>query len=68
MLKSQEFASYHDPLSQEWINGRYRTFKQYVTIKPATLEVVYLVTVLNWIQSQHPIFAGWIKRIRGKPY
>ena len=31
MVKSQEYSNCHEPLSQEWINGRYRTFKQYVT-------------------------------------
>ena len=28
MLKSQEYKYCHYPLSQEWINGRYRTFNQ----------------------------------------
>ena len=32
MLKSQEYSNCHEPLSQEWINGRYRTSKQYVTL------------------------------------
>ena len=31
MLKSREFSNCHEPLSQEWINGRYRTPIQYVT-------------------------------------
>ena len=31
MLKSQEYSNCHEPLSQECINGRYRTSKQYVT-------------------------------------
>ena len=31
MLKSQEYSNCHEPLSQEWINVRYRTSKQYVT-------------------------------------
>ena len=31
MLKSKEYSNYHELLSQEWINGRYRTLKQYVT-------------------------------------
>ena len=31
MLKSQEYSNCHEPLSQEWINGRYRISKQYVT-------------------------------------
>ena len=31
MLKSPEYSNCHEPLSQEWINGRYQTSKQYVT-------------------------------------
>ena len=33
MLKSQEYIvnHYYEPLSQEWMNARYRTSKQYVT-------------------------------------
>ena len=31
MLKSQESSNCHETLSQEGINGRYRTLKQYVT-------------------------------------
>ena len=31
MLKSQEYSNCHEPLSQERINGRHQTFKQYVT-------------------------------------
>ena len=31
MLKSPGYSNCHEPLSQEWMNGRYRNFKQYVT-------------------------------------
>ena len=31
MLKSYEYSNCHEPLSQEWINGRYQTSKLYVT-------------------------------------
>ena len=31
MLKSQEYTKCHEPLFQKWINGIYRTSKQYVT-------------------------------------
>ena len=31
ILKSQEYSNCHKSLSQERINGRYRTSKQYVT-------------------------------------
>ena len=31
MLKSPEYSNCHEPLSQEWINGRYQTSRQYVT-------------------------------------
>ena len=30
MLKSPEYSNFHEPLSQEWINGKYQTSKQYV--------------------------------------
>ena len=29
MLKSPEYSNYHEPVFQEWIDGRYRT-EQYV--------------------------------------
>ena len=31
MLKSQEYSNCNESLSQEWINGRYRTSKQHAT-------------------------------------
>ena len=31
MLKSPEYSNCHEPLSQEWVNRRYQTSKQYVT-------------------------------------
>ena len=45
MLKSPEYSNCHEPLSQEWTNGRYRTSKQYV--KPKILAVANLVTGLD---------------------
>ena len=36
ILKSPEHNNcHHEPLSQEWINGSYRTSKQYVTYRQA---------------------------------
>ena len=46
MLKSPEHSNCHEPLSQEWINGRYQTSKK-CYIKPNVLAVTYLVTGLD---------------------
>ena len=48
MLKSQEYSNCHEPLSQEWINGRL-----------SKLAVAYVVTGLescrlDWKDLQYP--------------
>ena len=46
MLKSQEYSDCHEPLSQEWINGRpYLQTTCYINLR--ILAVAYLVTGLD---------------------
>ena len=61
MLKSPEYSNCHEPLSQEWINGRYRTSKQYMLHKTKhTSSIIFSHRVgLDAIATSYLV--GWIE-------